>query len=135
MLEVAALIAAVAFAALVGVLVPVLLQIRRTAQESSLLLARLNMEIAPVLQEIRVTTGHVNALAAQAREGIQEASTLLQAFGQVGHTVQRARHLIAGRTDALRINLASAWAGMKAASAVIRERLRHREGNGHGDDA
>ena len=51
--EVAAILVAIAFAVLVGYLVPVLIQIRKTVAESEQLVTKLNVELPPLIADLR----------------------------------------------------------------------------------
>ena len=51
--EMAAILVAVAFAVLVGYLVPMLIQVRKTVAESEQLLAKMNSDLPPLIGELR----------------------------------------------------------------------------------
>ena len=51
--EIAAILVAVAFVVLVGYLVPVMIQVRKTVGESEQLLAKMNHDLPPLIVEIR----------------------------------------------------------------------------------
>ena len=55
--EIALCVGAVAFAVLVGMLIPLLIQLRKSMVESERLLAGLNIEVPLLLQEVRAATG------------------------------------------------------------------------------
>ena len=82
--EIAAILVAVAFAVLVGFLVPMLVQIRKTVAESEQLLAKMNHDLPPLIDELRTMSHKVNDLAEQARGGVEHATVLLHAVGEVG---------------------------------------------------
>ena len=58
--EIAVLLVAVAFAVLVGCLVPVLIQVRKTVAESEQLLAKLNVEVPGLVAELRSISQNLN---------------------------------------------------------------------------
>ena len=78
-----------AFAALVGGLIPLLLQLRKPVAESEHLLARMNAEPPLLLKEIRAATENMNSLIEHARGGVEHAAVLLHVAGAVGDTMQR----------------------------------------------
>jgi uncharacterized protein YoxC len=127
--EIAAIFVAVAFAVLVGYLVPTLMQIRKTVAESEQLLARMNAELPSLLKEVRTTTENLNALAEHTRDGIEHAAVFLHAVGELGETVQQVHETVRGRSGSLLVNLASMMAGFRAATAVVKERL-HKDKEG-----
>jgi uncharacterized protein YoxC len=121
--EIAAILVAVAFAVLVGYLVPLLIQVRKTVSESELLLARMNEELPSLIGELRAMSQNLNDLADQARSGVEHAAVFLHAAGQVGESVQQVHNLVKGSGGSLLANMASVVAGFRAAKAVVKNRL------------
>lgn len=132
MVEIAAILGAVAFAVLVGYLVPVLIHLRRTAEESARLVGTLNGEIPQLVAELRTMSRNLNELAEQARGGVEHAAVLLHAVGEVGESVQQVHNVVRGSGGSLLNNVASVIAGFRAAAQVVRERLRHEGGSQNG---
>jgi uncharacterized protein YoxC len=130
MIEIAALVVALAFAVLVGYLVPVLMQVRKTVAESEQLLAKMNADLPPLVGELRAISQNLNNLADQARDGVEHAAVLLHAVGEVGESVQQVHNVVRGSSGTLLTNVASVVAGFKAATHVMRERYR-KEGESH----
>ncbi|MBH0204319.1 MAG: DUF948 domain-containing protein [Nitrospira sp.] len=130
MIEIAALVVAVAFAVLVGYLVPVLMQVRKTVAESEQLLAKMNADLPPLVGELRAISQNLNNLTDQARDGVEHAAVLLHAVGEVGESVQQVHNVVRGSSGTLLTNVASVVAGFKAATHVMRERYR-KEGEHH----
>lgn len=128
--EIAAILVAVAFAVLVGYLVPVLIQTRKTIAESEHLLAKMNADLPSLVTELRSMSQNLNDLAKQARSGIEHASVLLHAVGEVGESVQQVHNVVRGSSGTLLTNVASVVAGFKAATQVMRDRYR-KEGEPH----
>jgi uncharacterized protein YoxC len=128
--EIAAILIAVAFAVLVGYLVPVLIQVRKTVAESEQLLAKMNADMPPLIADLRSMSQNLNDLADQARGGVEHAAVLLHAVGEVGDSVQQVHNVVRGSSGMLLANVASVVAGFKAATQVVRERMRH-EGEPH----
>jgi uncharacterized protein YoxC len=130
--EIAALLVAVAFAVLVGYLVPVLMQIRKTVAESEQLLSKMNAELPELVAELRAMSQNVNDVTNQAREGVQHAAVLLHAVGEVGESVQHVHNIVRGSGGTLLSNVVSVVAGFKAATKVVRERMRQEGGTHNG---
>ncbi|MCS6304090.1 MAG: DUF948 domain-containing protein [Nitrospira sp.] len=128
--EIAALLVAVAFAVLVGYLVPVLMQIRKTVAESEQLLAKMNAEIPGLVAELRSMSQNLNDVTNHARDGVEHAAVLLHAVGEVGESVQHVHNVVRGSSGTLLSNVVSMVAGFKAATKVVRERMK-REGGTH----
>ena len=96
MVEVAAIIVAITFAALVGYLVPVLIQVRKTMAESQQLLAKMNTDMPPLISELRSMSQNLNDLADRARGGVEHAAVLLHAVGELGESVQQVHNVVRG---------------------------------------
>jgi uncharacterized protein YoxC len=128
--EIAAIVIAIAFAVLVGYLVPLLIQVRKTVAESEQLLAKMNVDMPPLVADLRSMSQNLNDLADQARGGVEHAAVLLHAVGEVGESVQQVHNVVRGSSGTLLTNVASVIAGFKAATHVVRERMKH-EGEHH----
>jgi uncharacterized protein YoxC len=128
MLEVAALIVAMAFAALVGFMVPVLLQARKAVAEVEQSLVRINTELLPLLKEMRVTMANLNDLVEQTRDGVDHASVLLHTAGDIGESIQQVHNMVRGTGGSLLRNVVNmVFAGIQAATAAFSGRAK---GNG-----
>lgn len=130
--EIAAILVAVAFALLVGFLVPVLIQVRKTVAESEQLLAKMNKDLPPLIGELRAVSHNVNGLTEQARMGVEHAAVLLHAVGEVGESVQHVHDVVKGSSGSMLTNMASVVAGFKAATKVMKERFREEGGHHNG---
>jgi uncharacterized protein YoxC len=130
--EIAAILVAVAFAVLVGYLVPVLIQVRKTVAESEQLLAKMNNDLPPLIGELRAMSHNVNDLTEQARGAVEHAAVLLHAVGEVGESVQYVHDVVKGSSGSMLTNVASVVAGFKAATQVMKERFREEGGHHNG---
>jgi uncharacterized protein YoxC len=130
--EIAALLIAMAFAVLVGYLVPTLIQLRKTIAESEQLLAHMSSELPSLVREMRTMTENVNTLVNQAHEGVDHAAVFLHAVGEIGDTVQQVNETVRGKGGSLLVNVASMVAGFKAASTIVKERMNKNGGDSHG---
>ncbi len=130
--EMAAVLVAVAFAVLVGYLVPVMIQVRKTVAESEQLLAKMNHDLPPLIGELRAVSHNLNDLTEQVRGGVEHAATLMHAVGEVGESVQHVHDVVKGSSGSMLTNVASVVAGLKAASKVVKERFREEGGHHNG---
>ena len=130
--KIAVILVAVAFAVLVGLLVPVLIQVRKTVAESEQLLAKMNNDLPPLIGELRAMSHNVNDLTEQARRGVEHAAVLLHAVGEVGESVQHVHDVVKGSSGSMLTNVASVVAGFKAAIQVMRERFQKEGGHHNG---
>jgi uncharacterized protein YoxC len=131
-IEIAAILVAAAFALLVGYIVPVLIQVRKTVAESEQLLAKMNNDLPPLIGELRAMSHNVNDLTEQARIGVEHAAVLLHAVGEVGESVQHVHEVVKGSSGSMLTNVASVVAGLKAATKVVKERFREEGGHHNG---
>ena len=130
--EIAAIIVAIAFVVLVACLVPMVLQVRKTVAESEQLLAKMNNDLPPLIGELRAMSHRVNDLTEQARMGVEHAAVLLHAVGEVGESVQYVHNVVKGSSGSMLTNMASVVAGFKAATHVMKERFREQGGHHNG---
>jgi len=130
--EMAAIFVAIAFAVLVGYLVPVLIQVRKTIAESEQLLAKMNNDLPPLVGELRAMSQNMNDLTEQARMGVDHAAILLHAVGEVGESVQHVHDVVRGSGGSMLTNVVSVVAGLKAATQVMKERFRGEGGHHNG---
>lgn len=130
--EIAAILVTIAFVVLVGYLVPVMIQVRKTVAESEQLLAKMNHDLPPLIGELRSISRNVNDLTEQARGGVEHAAVLLHAVGEVGESVQQVHEVVKGSSGSMVTNVASVVAGFKAATKVMKERFREEGGNHNG---
>ena len=127
--EVAAILVAIAFAVLVGDLVPLLIQVRKTAAEAEQLVTKMNTDLPILVTELRAMSQNLNDLTGQARGGVEHAAVLLHAVGEVGESVNQLHSLVRGSGGNLLANVSSVVAGLRAAKQVVTERLK--EGGHH----
>ncbi len=131
MIEFAVVAVAVAVVVLVGYVVPTLIHLRRTVSQSEKLLIQLNAELPSLLQEVKGTTENVHHMTAQAKQGVDRASVLLNAIGEVGKSVNQVHGAVRGRSITVLMNVARFMAGLKAASSAVKQRVqKDKEGGG-----
>ena len=90
----------------------------------------MNADLPPLVSDLRSMSHNLNDLADQARDGVEHASVLLHAVGEVGESVQQVHDVVRGSSGTLLTNVASVVAGVRAATHVMRERYRE-EGEPH----
>lgn len=128
MIELAAVIIAVALVVLVGFIVPTVIQVRKTATQAEQLLSQVNAELPGILKEIKQTNENVRAMSDQAHEGMGRATVLLHAIGDVGETVNQVHGMIRGQSASLAKNVVKLLGGVRAVLLSIKERAQQREG-------
>ena len=118
--QIAGVVAALAAVVLVGFLVPVLINLRKTTEEAERLLRRLNHELPNILRETTETLQGVNRVVADVQKGTVAARPLGQAIGAIGQTVNTVHDTIRGGTNAVVSNVSGWVAGVRAALNVLR---------------
>jgi len=130
--EIALCVGAGALAVVAGLLVPLLIQLRKPVAESESLLVRMNAELPLLLKEMRATTANLNMLVEHARGGVEHAAVLLHAAGALGDTVQRVHETVQGTTRSFLVNLASMVAGFRATTGVVKTYIQREGGTVNG---
>jgi uncharacterized protein YoxC len=92
----------------------------------------MNHDLPPLIDELRTMSHKVNDLAEQARGGVEHATVLLHAVGEVGESVQHVHDVVKGSSGSMLTNVASVVAGFKAATQVMKERFREEGGHHNG---
>ena len=128
-MQIAAGIVALAAVVLVAVLVPMLMQLRRTAEESERLLRRMNEDLPVLFREATQAAQNMNQVAGEMREAATRARVLGEAMGGVGETINEVREMVRGGAGTLLTNVGSLLAGFRAAYGVFAHKSEsHQQG-------
>jgi uncharacterized protein YoxC len=92
----------------------------------------MNTELPALVVELRAISQNLNDVTSQAREGVEHAAVLLHAVGEIGESVQQVHNVVRGSSGTLLNNVASMVAGFKAATHVVRGRMKHEGGTHNG---
>ena len=130
--DIAVCVAAVAWAVLVGWLVPLLIQLRKSVAQSEYLLVRMNAELPLLLTEMRAATENLNMLVEHARDGVEHAAVLLHAAGALGDSVQRVQETMQDSGRSFLVRLVSVVAGFKATRSAVTAHICREGGPGNG---
>lgn len=128
MLEVAAVIIALTFVVLVGVVIPTVLQLRKAALQAERLLLQVSADLPEILKDLRQTNENVRVMSTQAREGVDRASVLVNALGRVGETVNQVHGVFRGKGLTFIKSLVEAVVGLKAVALTLKNRAQKKEG-------
>ena len=128
-MQIAAGIVALAAVVLVAVLVPMLMQLRKTAEESERLLRRMNEDMPVLFREATQAAQNMNQVAGDLRQAAAHARVLGDAVGGVGETINEVRELVRGGAGSLLTNVGSLLAGFRAAYGVFTQKSEsHHQG-------
>jgi len=122
---------AVAVVALVAFLIPMFIQVRKTAEETERLLQRMNEDLPVLFREALQAAQSMNLVATDMREGVAGIRVLGEAMGEIGQAVNRVNGLVRGGTGALAMNLSGLLAGFRAAYEVLKQRSQSHHQGGH----
>ena len=128
-IEIAVAIMALAAVVLLAVLVPMLIQLRKTAEESERLLRRMNEDLPVLFREATQAAINMNQVAGEMREAASRARVLGDAMGGVGDTINQVREMVSGGAGTLLTNVGSLLAGFRAAYGVFTQKSEsHQQG-------
>ncbi|MEK6605007.1 MAG: DUF948 domain-containing protein [Nitrospirota bacterium] len=128
-IEIAVGIMALAAVVLLAVLVPMLIQLRKTAEESERLLRRMNEDMPVLFREATQAAQNMNQVAGDLRQAAAHARVLGDAVGGVGETINEVRELVRGGAGSLLTNVGSLLAGFRAAYGVFTQKSEsHHQG-------
>jgi uncharacterized protein YoxC len=112
-------IIALAAIVLVAFFVPLLIQLRKTVEESERLLKSLQYDLPNLLNEAAGTAQVVNRAASDVQEATERAKVLGQAMGAIGDTVNQIHGAIRTKASSLVLNATGLVAGVRAAVHVL----------------
>ena len=116
--------------------VPVLIQLRKTVEESERLLKNLNYDLPLLIKEATGSAQTFNRVVRDVREATERAKVLGQAVGSIGDTVNQVHGAIRSGAASLWTNATGFVAGVRAAAQVLtmgRHRV-HPDGSDAPDD-
>ena len=133
-IEIAVGIVALAAVVLLAFLVPMLVQLRRTAEETERLLRHMNEDLPVLFREATQAAQNLNQVATEMRETVGRARVLGDAMGEVGETINQVHGLVRGKTGTLLLNVGSLLAGFRAAFEVLKQKshTHHQGGSSNG---
>jgi uncharacterized protein YoxC len=130
-IEIAAGIVAVAAVVFVAFLVPVLIQFRKTAEESTRVLQRMNEDLPVLFKEATQAAQNVNQVVTDMQEAAARARVFGEAIGEIGETINQMNGFARSWTGSLLVNASSLLVGFRAAYGVLKEKSssrHHQEG-------
>lgn len=122
------LIITVVFLVVAAALVPLLVQLKRTAREADALLVDLRRELVPTLRELRESSERLNRASATVENGAEKAGVLFASLGEVGESIHNVNRFLHRDTARYVGNAAGLWLGIRAASKVILKGLQEKGG-------
>ncbi len=130
--DVAAVVVVIAVLVLTGYLVATMIRIRKTMVQSERLLSQVNDVLPEILLELKRTSENVRVVSGLARESVEEASVLVHAIGDVGHTVNRVHGVLREKGATWLTRLMRVVSGVRAVADTIKNRAQTKGGEIHG---
>jgi len=119
---IAALVIAIIFVVLAFFLIPVLLEIKKTAATVRTYITDVDSELKPILREMRELTTDLRALADSIASRSDDVRTFMTAVGETGRNVSRINAVIGDVADVF--CRSSLWmTGLKAAGRYVIHRI------------
>lgn len=111
-------------------LIPMLLQVKKTAQQADVFIAEARRDLLPMLRELRETSERINRASVHLEKGMADAGELLASLGEVGETVHDLSRFIQRDVGRYIGNAAGFWLGLRSASKVfVKQMKKNREGD------
>ncbi len=128
MIEIAAVIIALAFVALVAVVIPTVIQLRKTVRQSEQVLSQVSAALPKILLDLKQTNENVRVLSAQAREGVNRVSVLMNAVGEVGETVNQVHGVLRGQGASFVKKAFGVLTSLRTVAHTVKNRAQKKEG-------
>ena len=122
LIQIAAGVVALAAVVLVVFLVPMWIQLRKTAGEAERLLRRMNDDLPVFFREATQAAVNLNQVASEMREAASRARVLGEAMGEIGETINQVRGVVRNGAGTLLTNVGSLLAGFRAAYGVFTQK-------------
>jgi len=114
------LIIMVAVIILVAFLLPMLWQLKKTAEQAEALLSELRRDLVPTIQELRETGGNLHQISIKAAKGAEKTESLIDAIDTLGTFMQQDVFRFVSYVECL-------MCGIRAAGKVLLKEARNKE--------
>jgi uncharacterized protein YoxC len=127
LVSLAALVAALGVVVLVAVLVPAIIELKKTTVALREFIVNMESSLHPALGELRKALTDVRELTDVAAARRDDITTLMSALGNTGESVQRLNGIIGGVVKVVEKPVMY-WVGVKAAGLNILRNVTHKRG-------
>jgi uncharacterized protein YoxC len=127
MLNVAAVIIAIAMIVLVAFLIPLILELRRTATTVREFVERMEAQVTPTIAELNKTLADLQILTGGAAEKVEDIQCFMSAVGETGRGLRTIGTVVSGAASAL--TKSSLWlTGAKVAGSFMMDKFIKKRG-------
>jgi len=126
-INIAAVVVALAVVALVITLIPLIKELKTTAVTVREIAGRMEMDIQPTIKELHHALADLNVITAGAAEKVEDIQCFMSAVGETGKGLRTISSVVGGAAGAL--SKTSLWiTGAKVASSFLLERFTKKRG-------
>jgi uncharacterized protein YoxC len=126
-LEITSAVTAITLVVLAFCLIPVLVELRRTAISVRTVSESFQLEVRPLIKELRDTVADIQVLTSATAANADGVNLLLEELGHAGHNVRMINKIIGVASSV--VASSSAWiTGARVAGKVIADRLTKKRG-------
>jgi len=126
-INIAAVVVALAVVALVITLIPLIRELKTTAVTVREIAGRMEMDIQPTIKELHNTLIELNVITAGAAEKVEDIQCFMSAVGETGRGLRTISSVVGGAAGAL--SKSSLWlTGAKVAGSFVYDRFTKKGG-------
>jgi len=126
-INIAAVVVALAVVALVITLIPLIRELKTTAVTVREIAGRMEMDIQPTIKELHNTLVDLNVITAGAAEKVEDIQCFMSAVGETGKGLRTISSVVGGAAGA--ISKTSLWiTGAKVAGSFLLDRFTKKRG-------
>jgi len=126
-INIAAVVVALAVVALVITLIPLIRELKTTAVTVREIANRMEMDIQPTIKELHSTLTELNVITAGAAEKVEDIQCFMSAVGETGRGLRTISSVVGGAAGAL--SKTSLWiTGAKVAGSFLLDRFTKKKG-------
>jgi uncharacterized protein YoxC len=127
LLEITSAVTAVTIVVLAICLIPVLVELKKTAISLRTFSDTMQVELKPLIRELRETVADIQVVASATADRVDGVNVLLEEIGQAGHNIRMINKIVGVASGLL--SGSSAWVtGARVAGKYIADRLIKKRG-------
>lgn len=115
------IVASVGIVIVVALLVPVLTQLKRTAEKAETVLEKINNELEPFLHKATEVSGELHTLSINLNEKVEQADQIIGTVQQAGDSLLATANLVKTSTTPLIVQIGAISAGIGAFTSFFKK--------------
>jgi len=128
-IDIISLFIAILLLIVVIMLVPMMIQVRNTAQRFDEFIREAQRDLLPMLRELREASERLNRASGKVEEGVGKAAFLADSLEEVGESIHSVNSFLRHDVGRYAGNLAGLWLGFRSASKVfIKQLVKEKKG-------